>query len=435
VAAYGVGTVTRFATNVILTRLLAPELFGIMVIVNGLRYGIELVSDVGIGQNIVYHEATDDPDFYNTAWTLQVIRGLLLLAGGIIAALPIATLYKAPTLTALIPATAVSFVLTGFTSISIFILQKRLQIGKLNGYEITSTLLSALAQVAIAYAMPTVWALVLGLLAGTAIRTTLSYFVLPDVRCRFTISHRYVRQILSFGKWITISSIVYFGATSFDRMYLASAIPLAVVGVYGIARSISDMLTALVARLGNVVVFPLIAAQSKASRADLHAKLSSIRVKFLLVGAICFSFIAATTDLVIKVLLDQRYHAAAWMLPILLFGSWFSILSSVNESTLLGLGKPLYSAIGNGTKFGCYLVGLPVALSTHGIVGCIFVIAAADMFRYVSILVGQLRERFSFGLQDLLVTLMVLALVTLLEWVRRALGFGTSFDDFLMRSA
>lgn len=428
--AYGVAIVTRLATSIVLTRLLAPELFGIMVIVNGLKYGIELISDVGIGQNIIYHKDADDPEFYDTAWTLQIIRGLCLFAAGIVATLPIAKIYSAPALVVIIPVTAISFVLTGCTSISVFLLQKKLEIGKLNAFEAAVNVLAAIVQVAIAYAMPTVWALVLGLLAGTAIRTAISYFLMPGVRYELTISKRYIWQMANFGKWITISSIVYFGATSFDRMYLASAVPLGLVGVYGVARSVSDMLTALVARLGNIIVFPMIAARSHEPRADLRAKLSSTRLKFLIVGGIGFSIFTVTADLAIKLLFDQRYHAASWMLPVLLVGSWFSILCSVNKSTLLGLGKPFYGALGNATKFGCFVIGLPVALATHGMVGCIFVIAAADFFRYGPILAGQIRERFSFGAQDFLVTIMAFSTIIFLEWVRRSWGFGTSFDDF-----
>jgi O-antigen/teichoic acid export membrane protein len=430
--AYGAGTVIRLVRSIALTWLLAPELFGIMVIVDGLRYGIELISDVGIAQNIIYHKDADNPEFYNTAWTLQFIRGFLLFVAGIVASLPIAKIYSAPALAIIVPITAISFVLTGCTSISVFLLQKRMEIAKLNAFEFLVSFIASIVQVAIAYITPTIWALVLGLLIGTAIRTGASYFLLPDVRYGFTISKRYVWQMLHFGKWITLSSIVYFGSTSFDRLYLASAVPLGLVGVYGVARSISDMLTALVARLGNIVVFPLIASQSKVSRAELRKKLSSHRLMFLLVGAIGFAIFAVTADLAIKVLFDQRYHAAGWMLPVLLVGSWFSLLCSINESTLLGLGKPFYGALGNGTKFGCFLIGLPLGLAAYGLVGCIFVIAAADFFRYVPIFAGQVRERLSFGLQDSLITLLVFVLIMLLEWARWALGFGTSFDDFLI---
>jgi hypothetical protein len=50
-------------------------------------------------------------------------------------------------------------------------------------------------------------------------------------------------------------------------------------------------------------------------------------------------------------LYDERWcHAASWMLPILVIGAWFSMLAAIDESTLLGLGMPSYSAIANSVR-------------------------------------------------------------------------------------
>ncbi len=72
--AYGSNQILRFATNLILTRLLMPEVFGLMALVNSLRVGLELFSDLGIVQNIVQSPRGDRPTFLNTAWTSGEFR-------------------------------------------------------------------------------------------------------------------------------------------------------------------------------------------------------------------------------------------------------------------------------------------------------------------------------------------------------------------------
>ncbi len=47
---YGTVLVLRLLNNVILTRILAPPIFGLMALVNAIRTGVELLSDVGIMQ-------------------------------------------------------------------------------------------------------------------------------------------------------------------------------------------------------------------------------------------------------------------------------------------------------------------------------------------------------------------------------------------------
>ena len=106
---FGFIQVIRLATNIVVTQLLAPELFGLMVIANAFKNGIELISDMGIGQSIVHNKNADDPEFYNTSWTLQWIRGIVLWALAVGASAPISYFYQTPILAFIIP--IASFVL------------------------------------------------------------------------------------------------------------------------------------------------------------------------------------------------------------------------------------------------------------------------------------------------------------------------------------
>jgi len=201
------------------------------------------------------------------------------------------------------------------------------------------------------------------------------------------------------------------------------------VGIYGIARSISDLSNNLVMRLGGIVLFPFISSHSRTPRADLRKGLAPIRAKFLLAAAAGFSLFVTAADLAIKVLYDSRYQAATWMLPVLIVGSWFSTLASLSESALLGLGKPNYSAFANCSKLIFLMIGLPLGVKYDGLVGGVFVIALSDLARYVPLLAGQQREHFSFYVQDLLITVALFLLIGLLEWMRWTYGFGTSFGS------
>jgi len=390
--------------------------------------GIEMVSDVGINQNIIYNKDADDPEFYNTAWTLQLIRSVVLWLVFAAAAVPIAQFYQSPTLAAVVPVTSFLIVISGLTSISKFLLQKRLQILKLNVFEAVTGLINSIATILFAYFYPTIWALVFGSLFGSAVSTLGSYFLLPDVKQRLCFSKKYIKQILHFGKWIFASSIVFFLSMYVDRIYLGKVVPLELLGIYGIARSISDLSGNLVMRLGSVVLFPFIASHSQIPRDDLRSQLISIRGKFLLLAAFGFALFVVTADLAIKVLYDERYQAATWILPLLAAGSWFSVLAYVNESTLLGLGKPSYGAVSNAAKLVFLAVGLPLMVNVFGLLGGVVVVALADLVRYVPIVIGQRRERFSFGMQDFLLTSCAILMIGLLEWLRWISGFGTSID-------
>ena len=414
--------------NVILTRLLAPQLFGLMVIVNTVRVGIELFSDLGIGQNIIYSKSASEPDYYNTAWTLQVIRALLLWLIIVAAAVPFARFYNEPILVSLLPITGLSTIFLGLASVSTQIAQKRLQFGRYNFFQLIVAFLSSAILVVFAYFNRMVWSLVFGGVASGALYMIGSYFLLPDIKQKFQISRKYLWEILHFGKWITLSSVVYFLSTNFDRLYFAKVVPLGMLGVYGIARSISELVNLTAGRLGNSVVFPFVASHVDTPRETLRSGLASIRSRFLLLAAFGCSLMIAGADLAIRMLYDQRYQAAGWMVPVLLVGSWFSIVATLNELTLLGLGSPSYMAVSNSLKFVLLLVGLPLSFRLHGFAGAVMVLSLIEACRYFPIWVGQKRQRFSYARQDLAITFAMVLMIVLWEALRWSLGLGTSFE-------
>jgi O-antigen/teichoic acid export membrane protein len=427
---FGVAQVLRLVTNVVLARLLAPELFGIMQIFYSLRFGVELISDVGISQNIIHNKHANEPDFYNTAWSLQLIRGIVLWIFFCAISVPVAKFYQYPILVFVIPIGSFAVVLNSLSSASHSLVRKRMNYSRLAIFDIVVALVLSVVQVTLAYFSPTIWALVLGSLAATAISAIGSHFLLPDVRHKFFIAKHYAAEILSFGKWIFASSVIYFMSANFDRLYLAKTIPLELLGVYGIARTFSELLGEGVLQLGQSVIFPFVSSHSHMQRTELSEQLSPIRMKFLLIASVVFSIFAVTADLVITMLYDQRYHAASWMLPVLIIGAWFAVLSNLNESTLMGLGKPNYSAFANSGKFCFLLLGLPLSVLHFGAAGGVLAVAVSDLGRYIPVLIGQIRERFSFGWQDALATIAVFILIALWEYLRWVAGFGTSFDAF-----
>jgi O-antigen/teichoic acid export membrane protein len=429
VGAFGASQIIRLGSNIVLTRLLAPELFGLMVIVNTLMTGIQLISDIGIGQNIVHSNSADKPEFYNTAWSIQIIRSIGLWLTFLAATVPVAQFYQMPVLSTIMPVASVSILIGGLQSVSPSLLQKRLEFAKLNIFILATAVVSAVAFILIAYIMRTIWSLVIGLVVQSVISTITSYFLLPELKHQFRLDKRFAWEIVNFGKWIFMSTMVYFLSGNFDRLYFAKVVPLQLLGIYGIARSISDLFGIVASRVGNTVVFPFIASHAGVPRESLRQQLMPIRSHFLWLMALGCSLFVATADVAVKIIYDQRYHAAGWMLPILAVAAWFSMIATINENTLLGVGRPSYATAGYGVKFLLLVVGLPLSLKFDGLVGGVIALVMIELCRYVPIFVGQKRERFSFGDQDLRVTVAMFMMIGLWEWLRWMSGFGTSFDS------
>src|SRR5438045_2674881 len=77
-ASYAAEISSRFISNLIVTRLLFPEAFGLIAAATALMVSLSLISDVGVRTLVIQSERGEDPNFLHAAWTFQSIRGIAL---------------------------------------------------------------------------------------------------------------------------------------------------------------------------------------------------------------------------------------------------------------------------------------------------------------------------------------------------------------------
>ena len=427
VAGFGYGQVIRAVGNIVLTRLLMPEIFGVMLIVNTLRTGMELLTDIGVGQNIVADRRGEAPDFYRTAWTAQVLRGAALGLIFAVAAIPLAPLYGGGPMQSVLQLSSLILLIAGAQSAAFYIAQRRQQVRKLAMFEMALSTASMAFQIGLAFVWPSVWALVLGAIASTAMTTIASHRMVDGVRMRFHIDRAMLHDILHFGKWVFLSSLVFFIATNFDRLYLGTVVPLAVLGVFGIARGLVDMVGNLVIRIGTMIVFPAVAnAHQQAS--DVRDKLNHVRGPLLFAAATGIALLIAVSDMLVTLIYDVRYHAAATMLPVLATGLWFTVMATLGDAVVMGMGKPAYASMANVVKLVWLLIAMPIGVAHAGIMGAVVVVALADIGRYAAVMVGQVRLGVGFVAQDMALTLYLFGAIVALREVTGLIGLTSGWS-------
>jgi len=338
---------------------------------------------------------------------MKVIRGVALGALFFLTSNLFATFFEQPQLAVIMPVIALTFVFIGFQSTRYALLLKQKTIARNTSAEVIVAAISLVVHVALALVTPTIWALVLGSVFTSAAALIASYLTIPGARHRFMIDPASAREIIVFGKWIFLSSIIYFLAMNYDRLYFAKQIPLELLGVYAIARSMADMLTMLVNRTSTWVIFPHVASM-ESTAPEVRASLLHSRRTVLLLVALSFAIFVAISDGIIRLLYDARYETAAEILPLMLLGVWISILCTVNDSVLLGMARPAYSAIANAAKLLTFVVGVPIAFHYYGLMAAIVVLNAGEVVRYVVLWLFSRRKHLAFGRDDFALTALFL---------------------------
>jgi O-antigen/teichoic acid export membrane protein len=428
---YGTTQVVRFANNLVLTRLLVPEFFGLMTIVNTVRIGLSLFSDIGIGQNIVKSKRGEEPEFLDTAWTLQILRGFFLWFLCVVFAIPVARFYNESLLIWLMPIAGLTSVFYGFKSTKLYILERNIDQKKYMLFEISSQILGLAVMVIWALINPSVFALAVGGLVTPIAMTAGSHWLLPGESNRLRWDKDAVAEIFSFGKWIFLSTAMIFLAEQSDRLILGKLFDLSLLGVYTIAFTLANMPREVIKMVSHRVIFPVVSRQAELPRSSLREKILQKRRLILLGLAVGLAVLATVGDLVIAFLYDDRYVQATWMMPILSCGVWFSVLFYTMYPCLLGIGKPIYGAQGNILRFTTICLGLPLGFHSAGTLGAITVVACSDLPTYVGLQYGLWREKLNCIGQDALMTLVFALLVSLFVFIRYSIGFGLPIDVLL----
>jgi O-antigen/teichoic acid export membrane protein len=380
---YGASQLLRLGVNLVLTRLLHPEMFGLMTLVNIFVQGLQGFSDVGIGPAIVQSKRGDDPTFLNTAWTVQTMRGIALGAISALIAWPVAMLYGEPQLIWLLPVAGMAAVIAGFNSTALFTLNRHLDVSKLMIQSLVGQAVGAAVMVVLAKLYPSVWALLAGNLAAAVSTLVLSHTLLPGTRNRFYWDRTAAREMMAFGRWIFVSTLLTFLALQADRLLFGKLVSLTELGIYGVAAMMAALPTQAILKLGGVVVFPAY-SRAKAAGSRFQDVFDRVRLPLLAGAGLITTALVAGGQHAIKLLYDERYHDAGWMLQLLAVSGWFQVMQVTNGSALLALGSPRSVAAANMVKLAAMVIFVPLGFWWYGLQGGIVGIILSDVLKYAA---------------------------------------------------
>jgi O-antigen/teichoic acid export membrane protein len=429
---FGMSQIIRLANNMILTRLLVPEYFGIVSIANVFIVGINLFSDIGLGPSLIRSDKTDDETFINTVWTIQVLRGIALTIVALILAYPVALFYGEPKLKAMIIFIGSFSLIEGFNSVKPTLYSKDLRLGALTSINLVNQLISSLAGIGIAYYYRTIWALVFTALISSILELLSSHLILKgEIKPRFHLEKQYISEILHFGKWIFFATAMSFIAGQVDKILLGKLLSFASLGIFNIALMFSELVKQVLERLSGMVLFPLFSKYKNLPRAEFKEKIKKPRRLLLAMTGLLVAILASFGDYLILFLYDERYHAAAWMLPILALGMWPYALYISNSHSLYVLGKAHYHAYGNLLKFVYMIAVLPIAYKLFGSIGVIIAIALNDIPPFLVLNRGYIKERISLLVDDLVFTVYLVLLLVFFVLIRFLFHWGLPCGQYL----
>lgn len=398
---YGSAQVIRFASNLVLSRLLFPEAFGLSALVAIMNQGLIMLSDVGLPTVIVQSPRGDEVRFLNTAFTWQAVRSVLLYVVAVALAWPMAYLFHEPELTLLIPVGSMSVLLLGVRSTSYFTLRRQLRLGPLLILELASQFGAVALMIPWAMIAPSVWTLIAGMVMSSVVTGFGSHLIKVGYRNRFEWDKDSAKDMLEFGKWIAGSSMLTFASQQGDRLLLGRFMGAGTLGVYSIAVFLSGALGEAISRITTGVFFP---AYSRVHNDEPH-RLREVFYRTRLVSdAIILPALGGLAILgpwVVSLLYDERYQAAGWMLRVLSIRVALSCMVWPLQFCLFALGHARYGFYLNLARVLTLAVGVPIGFNVAGVPGLVWAVTVSEIPALIVCYVGFTRAKLLSVLYEL----------------------------------
>lgn len=323
-----------FVSMLILARLLVPADFGIVAVASSIAASIDALSQLGVRDALV-RMPDERIEYYNTAFTFQVARGVL--TGSLLAVISLfaEAWFGDPRLRDILLLMAGLAVVSGFENIGVVRLLRELNFRTQFVMQIAPRLLGFIVTVTLAFQLRDYHALVWGMIASKLAGVAVTYIASPHAP-RFSLAGW--RYLLGFSFWTWAGSLAMVAWSRSDPFLLGPALGPAMLGVYLLAVEIALMPLSELLEPVCSTLFPGFAFARRQGAAPLEIGLTIGGA--LALCTIPFSIgISACSGYLVAGLLGQKWQAAQPVIAVLACVCAFSPFSYVCSSLLSAQGQ------------------------------------------------------------------------------------------------
>ena len=418
----------------VLAALLSPAQFGVMGIALVSLAAIQQFTKLGIKEALIQNPDEDVSNYLDTAWLLNLARGVLLFAVLFGLAPFLAEFFDEPRATNVIRVISVVPLLYGLQNPTVVYFEKDLQFQKRFVQRVSAAAAGAVIAIAIALVYPSVWALVAGVIVREAGLIIASYLLDP-YRPSLSFDMSRAKEILGFGKWITGLALIVFLNNQGDDIFVGWFLTASALGLYQFAYRISTLPSTQVSNVVSSVIFP---AYSQVQHDDELLRDGYLRT-LKLVATVTFPMtigIVLTVQPFIRGFLGTKWLPAVTVVQILAVWGLLVALGSTSSPLFKAIGRPDYSTKISFAKFVAAAILIYPATDQYGIEGTAAVIVISAVLVSEPAVYYTVTRVIDVSIRDLLYVFTVplsaaLAMGGFVFAVRRSIPAGTPILEFV----
>lgn len=324
-------------TFVALSRLLAPEAFGLVALAFTFTACVEIFLDQGFSAAIV-QRADLEPGHLDTAFWIAALTGILLTVGGMAVSGVVAAFFEEPRLNPVLWWLSISFILTALSSTQIAILQRELAFKRLAARSLAATTMGGIVGVTMAFLGFGVWSLVAQNLANSLTGLIVLWWA-SDWRPGITVSKRHYKDLFSFGVYVTGNNFSKVFARRSGDFLIGYFLGPTLLGYYTIGYRLVLHLIRLVTGIINAVAFPAFSRVQHQPERMRRAFYKVTQYTSLLAFPV-FTGLAVLAPELIPALFGEKWIPSVPVMQLLALSGILHSMLAFNGSVMRACGKP-----------------------------------------------------------------------------------------------
>ncbi len=372
----------RLAANLVMTRLLYPEAFGLMLIVSLVLMAVEMLSDAGIHSAVILKSRGREEEYLNSAWAMLIIRGVIMCVITMALAWPISVAYEQPMLFPLIAVASLNALILGFASPRRMLYDRDVNKIPVVCWEAFAQTVSLGIGIVWLWFYPTIWVLVVIGIVSTLVKTLTSFYVFKGPRPRFEMQPDVVRSIFDYGKWIFLSSGLTFLAYHGDKFIVSTLVTAEQLGIFGIAITLAKVTEMISGSLNIKLLLPVYAELDQGDSTALAKKGFKVKLGLFLFCLPIVLLFSLLGNHIVEFLYDPRYHDAGWMLQVMALGAIFAVYNDTLSTLILSKAQSLTYTLLYSCRVFIIFATMFLGGYFYGLTGIIYAIAIAPAIFY-----------------------------------------------------
>ena len=322
--------------QIVLARLLAPEIFGTVAKVTIITSILMVFVDSGMANSLIQKKDPDDLDF-SSVFYFNLVFCIAIYVLLYFSAPLLSRFYKDEALTAIVRVLGLTIIVSGVRNVQQAYVSKTLQFKRFFFATLGGTLFSAVLGIAMAYMGYGVWALVAQQLANVTVNTGILWLTVKW-RPRLMFSFKRLGALLSYGWKLLVSGLLETVYMRLREILIAVFYTDADLAYYNRGNSLPLLLVENINSSIDSVLLPVLSDQQDNRERVREMTRRAIRISSYIMMPLMMG-LAVCAEPVVRLLLTDKWLPCVPYLRIFCFSYAFYPLHTANLNAIKAMGR------------------------------------------------------------------------------------------------